>query len=130
MAGRVFQERHDFINELTDMQLIQRYRLDRETLEYLEHELHEVLSPATARNHSISAMTKILITLRYLASGHIQLNDSDIHSVSQPTASKAITEVLKALANPRFMGQFIRFLRDQAVSKRPSRFQETKPLSN
>lgn len=46
---------------------------------------------------------------RYLASGEIQLNDADLHTVSQPTVSRAITDVLCALTSPQIVRQFIQF---------------------
>lgn len=44
-----------------------------------------------------------------MASGEIQLNDADLHTVSQPTVSRAITDVLCALTSPQIVRQFIQF---------------------
>ncbi|WAR12576.1 HARB1-like protein [Mya arenaria] len=52
---------------------------------------------------------KILITLRYLATGGIQLNDGDIHYVSQPSVSRAVGQVIDALANPQLSRQYLKF---------------------
>ncbi|WAR16593.1 hypothetical protein MAR_031187, partial [Mya arenaria] len=58
------------------------------------------ITPKVNRNNAISARQKILITLRYLASGPIQLNDSDLHKVSQPTVSRVLTRVIDVLSTP------------------------------
>ncbi|WAQ96676.1 HARB1-like protein [Mya arenaria] len=71
-------------------QLLERYRLDREGIEFLEAELNQFIGPVAARNRSMTVTEKILITLRYLATGGIQLNDGDIHIVSQPSVSRAV----------------------------------------
>ena len=54
-------------------------------------------------------MEKILLTLRFLATGGIQLNDADIHNVSQSTVSKVINEVTQQLSSQRFVNRFIKF---------------------
>ncbi|WAR23800.1 hypothetical protein MAR_037469, partial [Mya arenaria] len=81
-------------------QLLERYRLDREGIEFLEAELNQFIGPVATRNRSMTVTEKILITLRYLATGGIQLNDGDIHYVSQPSVSRAVGQVIDALANP------------------------------
>jgi hypothetical protein len=49
----------------------------------------------TALARKIIVWDKILVTLRY-----IQLNDADIHGVSQPTVSRVVTEVVSDLSCP------------------------------
>ena len=103
------RERVDILGTHTNAELIQRYRFDREGIDFLEEQLHGVLSPSTNRNNSFSSIEKILTTLRYLASGHIQLNAGDLNSMSQPSASRIITQTITALSNPEFTTQFIQF---------------------
>ncbi|WAR07966.1 hypothetical protein MAR_017924, partial [Mya arenaria] len=57
------------------------------------------------RHKSLSAMDKLLITLRYLATGGIQLNDADMHNVSQPAVSKILTEVTNHLSSADVLGR-------------------------
>ncbi|XP_045194322.2 putative nuclease HARBI1 [Mercenaria mercenaria] len=113
MARRQFHERPDFINTLTNAELVDRYRLDRDGILYLHESLKDILDPATNRNNSVSSLHQILITLRYYATGGIQLNDADIHGISQPTVSRCISKVTDALCSPAFIRRHISFPVDQ-----------------
>ncbi|XP_053373460.1 putative nuclease HARBI1 [Mercenaria mercenaria] len=101
--------RRDFLDELTNMELMERYRLDRGGLQFLDNRLSNVLSPRTDRSRSLSSLYKILITLRYLATGSTQLNYGDLHDVSQPTVSRVIAQVTDAMSTPEFSQQYIKF---------------------
>ncbi|WAQ98403.1 HARB1-like protein [Mya arenaria] len=83
-------ERRPNLDDLTNIEIIDRYRLDRDGIDYVENILSRQITPKAYRNHAISARHKLLITLRYLATGPIQLNDCDIHGVSQPTISRLL----------------------------------------
>ncbi|WAR31918.1 hypothetical protein MAR_034460 [Mya arenaria] len=87
-------ERRPNLDDLTNIEIIDRYRLDRDGIDYVENILSRQITPKAYRNHAISARHKLLITLRYLATGPIQLNDCDIHGVSQPTVSRVLGEML------------------------------------
>ncbi|XP_052783197.1 putative nuclease HARBI1 [Mya arenaria] len=94
-------ERRPNLDDLTNIEIIDRYRLDRDGIDYVENILSRQITPKAYRNHAISARHKLLITLRYLATGPIQLNDCDIHGVSQPTVSRVLGEMLNVLSDPR-----------------------------
>ncbi|XP_052806482.1 putative nuclease HARBI1 [Mya arenaria] len=102
-------DRGNILDELTNQQLVDRYRFNRAGLNYLETVFGPALEPATMRHKSLSAMDKLLITLRYLATGGIQLNDADMHNVSQPAVSKILTEVTNHLSSADVLGRFVRF---------------------
>ncbi|WAR05226.1 hypothetical protein MAR_020595, partial [Mya arenaria] len=57
-------DRGNILNELTNQQLVDRYRFNRAGLNYLETVFGPALEPATMRHKSLSAMDKLLITLR------------------------------------------------------------------
>ena len=103
------QVREKTVDLLTNGQLLERYRFDRNGLKFLEQLLGPRIQPATHRHNSLSAMEKILLTLRFLATGGIQLNDADIHNVSQSTVSKVINEVTQHLSSHQFVARFIKF---------------------
>lgn len=102
-------KRLTLVDRLQNQEVINRYRLDRGGIIFLERLLHDQVTPLAIRNNSLSVRDKILITLRYLATGPIQLNDADLHGVSQPTVSRVITEVVSALSSPDILQQFIQF---------------------
>ncbi|WAR22149.1 HARB1-like protein [Mya arenaria] len=106
------------LDDLTNCEIIDRYRLDRDGIDYVENILSRQITPKAYRNHAISARHKLLISLRYLASGPIQLNDCDIHGVSQPTVSRVLGEMLNVLSDPRLVRQFISFPTDAADLRR------------
>ncbi|WAR21128.1 hypothetical protein MAR_015102 [Mya arenaria] len=60
----------------------------------------------TLKHKSLSAFDKLLITLRYLATGGMQLNDADMHNVSQPAVSKILTEVTNHLSSADVLGRW------------------------
>ena len=91
MAAREYHDRLD-IEQLTNDQLLKRYRVNHATLAYIIAKLDAALAPRTSRSHSLSTGYKVLITLRYLATGVIQLNTGDLHSVAQSSVSKAVSQ--------------------------------------
>ena len=107
--------RPDIFDLMTDFQILQRYRMNRDGINKLEGLIGIQIAPRTARHHSLSAREKILITLRYLASGVFQINDGDLHHVAQSTVSKSITEVVNCLSSQEVIVQFIRFPMDAAA---------------
>ncbi|WAR02181.1 HARB1-like protein, partial [Mya arenaria] len=54
------------LNDLTEMEIIQRYRFDMNGILYLEQLIGNGITPKVNRNNAISARQKILITLRVL----------------------------------------------------------------
>ncbi|WAR10693.1 HARB1-like protein [Mya arenaria] len=95
----------NILDEHTNKQLVDRDRFNRAGLNYLETVFGPALVPATMRHKSLPAMDKLLITLRYLATGGKQLNDADMHNVSQPAVSKILTEVTNYLSSADVLGR-------------------------
>ncbi|WAR26792.1 hypothetical protein MAR_012496, partial [Mya arenaria] len=98
-------DRGNILDKLTNQQLVDRYRFSRAGLNYLETVFGPALEPATMGHKSLSAMDKLLITRRYLATGGIQQNDADMHNVSQPAVSKILTEVTNHLSSADVLGR-------------------------
>ena len=71
--------RPNLLNDLDNIQLLERYRMDREKILYLLGLIEDTISPATHRSRSLSAAEKLMITLRFLASGTFQINAGDFH---------------------------------------------------
>ncbi|WAR15835.1 HARB1-like protein, partial [Mya arenaria] len=90
-------DRAPILNDLTEI-------FDMNGILYLEQLIGNEITPKVNRNNAISARQKILITLRYLATGPLQLNGSDLHKVSQPTVSRVLTRVIDVLSTPEIGG--------------------------
>ncbi|GFS87149.1 putative nuclease HARBI1 [Trichonephila clavipes] len=91
---------HDF-DELDEDDFRRRYRFYKGTIETLVKLLRKKLDPATGRNHALTAAEKVLAAVRFFAFGNRQINVGDLHSISQPSTSRAITDVARALAELR-----------------------------
>uniref|UniRef100_A0A3Q4HWY2 DDE Tnp4 domain-containing protein n=1 Tax=Neolamprologus brichardi TaxID=32507 RepID=A0A3Q4HWY2_NEOBR len=86
MANR--RGRRDVLQTLDDRELLRRYRLDRA---------------------GIMFVTKVITTLRYLATGKMQQCSSDDLGLSQSSISRVITQTLTALSQPNIVTQFVSF---------------------
>ena len=82
------------------MELLERYRFDRNGILFFNEKLVHVISPLTRRNKSLSSIEKLLISFHYYATSKIQLNNGDLHHVKQPTVPRAVNDVVEAMTNP------------------------------
>lgn len=92
---RIFHLRNNRFDDLSDDNLIKRYRVDRAAILFILSLIENLIQPATNRNQSISALTKVLVTLRFLATGKYQQCSAVKFGLSQPTV-----EVLDAITHP------------------------------
>lgn len=106
---RNFCARKDVLNELSDRELIKRYRLDRAGILFVTDLIRDTLTSRTARNKAIAPELKVILTLRFLATGKMQLCNSDDLGPSQPSVSRIITETLNALSARPVLSQFFKF---------------------
>ncbi|GBM06045.1 hypothetical protein AVEN_49428-1 [Araneus ventricosus] len=72
-----------------------RSRLNKDTAESLIQMLDDTLSAPSEKNYALSSTEKVLIALRYYATGSFQLVLGDLAKVSQSSASRAINDVLQ-----------------------------------
>ena len=106
---RIYRDRRDVLNEYDDTELVKRYRLDRAGIIFVTNLVRERLRRPTLRNKALSPELKVVITLRYLVTGKMQLCIADDLGISQPTISRVISETLEALSDNAVLSQFIRF---------------------
>jgi hypothetical protein len=99
--------------DLTNQEVISRYRLDKDGIMFLTELLREDLQPKTLKKNAITPLQKVKIALRYFASGEIQLNDGDIHGISQPSVSRCISQVIHSLSRPHIVQRYIKFPKTQ-----------------
>lgn len=101
--------RRDVLNEFSDAELVKRYRLDREGILFVTDLVREALASDTKRRQPLTPEMKVIITLRYLATGKMQQCSSDDLGPSQPAISQAITQTINALSDINVIKRFIRF---------------------
>ncbi|XP_045106664.1 putative nuclease HARBI1 [Portunus trituberculatus] len=112
---RIFRDRKDVLNKLSDRELIKRYRLDRAGIVFVTILVREVLSRPTLTNKALTPEMKVLITLRYLGTGKMQLCNGDDLGVSQQTVSRVITETLDALPS-QFEAEYVNRKRYHSIN--------------
>ncbi|GFW07630.1 putative nuclease HARBI1 [Trichonephila clavipes] len=88
-------------DELDEDDFRRRYRFYKGTIETLVKLLRTKLDPATGRNHALTAAEKVMAVVRFFAFGNRQINVGDLHSISQSSPSRVITDVARALAELR-----------------------------
>lgn len=106
---RCFRKRKDCLVEYSDAELVERYRFDSAGIRFLEGLIGNELMSGSRRNCAISPLQNILSTLRFLATGKMQLCNGDDMGVSQPTVFRAITATLRCVSSPQICAQFIKF---------------------
>ena len=115
---RIYKQRRDVLAEYSDSELLERYRFDQAGILFVTDLVKEEIQSATKRSQALTPVTKVTITLRYLATGRMQLCSADDFGVSQSTVSRVITETVEALSAPNIVSQFIKFPRSQAAVDR------------
>ena len=82
--------RRNVLETMEDRDLIKRYRLNREGIQLVVELVRDAIISPTNRNNPISPEIKCFATLRYLATGKMQLCNADDLGISQPSVSRAI----------------------------------------
>ncbi|XP_061184381.1 putative nuclease HARBI1 [Saccostrea echinata] len=106
---RNFRERRDYFNEYSDMELVKRFRLDSAGINFVEGLIGNEIRSASIRNHALTSTVKVLLTLRFLATGKMQLCNGDDMGVSQSSVSRAVSCTIRSLSSDRMVRRFIKF---------------------
>ncbi len=86
---------------MNDSDLIRHYTLDRAGIMSVTNLIRDTLTSPTPRRNAIAPEMEIITTLTYLATGKMQLcNSNDYLRLSQPSISKLITQTIAALSEP------------------------------
>ena len=104
---RIFRDRTNPLDHLSDKELFINYRFSRQGLFYLFDTFVETLRYQTKRNHALDPRLQILITLRFLATGTCQNVFGEIFGVERSTVSKVITRVIEAIHGK--LSTFVKF---------------------
>ena len=112
--SRVFLHRNDNFNGLTDEELIRTYRLGRACILFSLSTIETKIQPATNRIPSVSALTKLFVTLRFLATVKFQQRSAVEFCLSQPTICKILGEVVDGLSSADTVKRLIKVPSDIA----------------
>lgn len=93
-----YRRRIDPFLVLNDEEFVQRYRLSKNTTRHVISMLREELEAQSLNPQNISVETMVLVTLRFFSKGCYQIENSDLHGLSQSSASKIVARVARALA--------------------------------
>ncbi|KAK6175228.1 hypothetical protein SNE40_013735 [Patella caerulea] len=118
---REFKTRRDFLVEYKNDELIRRYRMDMGGIVFVTDLVRHLLTSPPKRNFSIDAEMKIAITLRFLATGKMQLCSGDDFGVSQLTVSRVVVETLDVLSDPHIVQRFVSMPISQQETQRHKR---------
>ena len=103
--ARVFRPRFDILQEYSEQQIKDRFRLDVRSIFYLSNLLQPVLEHATRRSGALSTLLQILVALRFYATGSFQITIGDSLRLSKATVCRCVHAVSAALC--QFVGHFI-----------------------
>ena len=74
---RTFRPRMDPFHVYDDAQFVVRYRLDKAGARYVTDLVREDITNTTQRTMAVTPEMKVAVTLRYLATGKMQLCNAD-----------------------------------------------------
>ena len=93
---RIFRDRENPLEVLTDEQLYSKFRFTRDGIYFLCANC-DGLEQITERSCALSTSLKILVGLRYLATGSFQNVVADTIRISQPTVSRTFSSFLNSI---------------------------------
>ena len=117
IARRVFRDRNNPLDYMNDMDLLQNYRLDRQTIIQLCGELEQGLRRPTQRTNALPVSLIVTLALRYYATGSFQAVLANSHGVTPIAVSRSIHSVSRELC--RFYQNNIMFPMTQAQQTKP-----------
>lgn len=105
LRHRNVRERNDPFAEFSDAEFRNRYRLTKEAVRFVTDLIEEQLQPRSLQEINISPALQVLTTLRFFAKGCYQIENADLHGISQPSVSRIVSRVSRAVATllPRFV---------------------------
>ena len=106
---RIFRDRTNPLDTLTDGELLGKYRLTRQGIIFLCNMLQEQLGRSTQRSHAIPVPLQVMTGLHFLACGSFQqvIGDSMDIGLSQASVSRIVSRFVSKLSDVR--NEFIKF---------------------
>ncbi|KAJ3665363.1 hypothetical protein Zmor_000860 [Zophobas morio] len=102
---RHVRPRKDPFEEYSDREFRNRYRLTKDAVHFVIDLVRGDLEHLSDQALNISPALQVLVTLRYFAKGCYQTELGDLHGISQPSVSRIVHRVSRAIAGvlPRFV---------------------------
>ncbi|XP_031353425.1 putative nuclease HARBI1 isoform X2 [Photinus pyralis] len=94
---RTFRSRPDNFTKWTEEEFRMRFRLCKATTSFLLTLIQDQLVHRSNRNHAVSAMNQLLLTLRLYATGSMLIAVGDFIGVDKSTASRIVKKVTTAI---------------------------------
>ncbi|KAM4706630.1 putative nuclease HARBI1 [Discoglossus pictus] len=111
---RIFRPRISLFG-LNEEEVRSRYRFSTEVILELYEQIQQDIEPNCERNHAVPGMVKLLSALHYFSSASFQGTVSALSGISQPSFSRHLTQVLKAIN--KLTPQYIVFPSDKTAIK-------------
>jgi hypothetical protein len=99
------------LDSYDDVDLFNRFRMPRQCIMQIIDLIFEDIEPSTLRFHAIPATLQTLCALRYYATGNFQTVSGDVIGISQPSVSRIVDRVTRAIC--RKAPQIIKFPRTE-----------------
>ncbi|KAL0858513.1 hypothetical protein ABMA27_012375 [Loxostege sticticalis] len=98
VASRSYEERINYLYKYNDYEFQYRFRLSKTAVNDLLQEIYPFLKVTSKKNHGISPLHQILLTLRFYALGTMLVAVGDYIGVSKSAASRIVRDVSQAIA--------------------------------
>ena len=95
---RVFQDRLNPLEILSDEEVFRRYRFRGQTIMDIVEVVFPFLERPTKRSSPLPPLLSVLVTLYFLASGAHYVVIGDVHGVSAPSVCRSVKCVVRLLA--------------------------------
>lgn len=125
---KVYKPILDPLAELTEIELYQRYRFDRETIGYITDLIRDRITSTTQRSRAIPPEIQVCAALRFYASGSFQQVIGDTLNISQRSVCKAIWNVTDGLVS--VADQFIKFPEGAEIERQKRKFYDIAHFPN
>ncbi|KAI4454229.1 hypothetical protein MML48_10g00014645 [Holotrichia oblita] len=97
----IIKYRPNYMEEMDDTEFYARFRLKRETVTILYQQIEEHLQVLWNQNRSVTPINKLLLALRFYATGSFLQVAADFSGVCTSTASRTVRKVSTVIASLR-----------------------------
>ncbi|XP_041376731.1 putative nuclease HARBI1 [Gigantopelta aegis] len=117
---RVFRDRDNPFDCLSDERFRMRFRLSKNIVHVITDMVRANIEQPTRRNHAVPCELQVLLAFRFYATGGFQLTMANLHGLSQMTVCTVFKRVTNAIA--RLRPQYISFSNNEEMNDLKERF--------